>query len=96
MVKFKYNGTQSIFDIGLLLEQKNGADVDCNEIIHPGDIITTTDDRCIRIMTTNPNYELLPHDDKPKKKKSKKSKKINDDNKSYTAKIEPNEIKLEK
>ena len=55
-MKFRYNGSP-IYDIGLLLEQKNGADIDCDNIIHKGDIITTTDEQCISIMKTNPNYE---------------------------------------
>ena len=72
-MKFKYSG-EPIYDIGLLLEQRSGADVDCNNIIKDGDIITTTDDRCIRIMTTNPNYELIV-EERPKKKVKDKVKK---------------------
>lgn len=74
MAKFKYNG-KPIFDIGLLLEQNNGADVDCNRIIHNGDIITTSDDRCIRIMRTNPNYEEI-FEKKVVKKETKDNKKV--------------------
>lgn len=73
MVKFRYIGKESIFDIGLLLEQKNGADVDCKKVIKYNDIITTTDDRCYRIMNTNPNYELVEVE-KPKTKTETKTK----------------------
>lgn len=71
-MKFRYNGSP-IYDIGLLLEQKNGADIDCDNIVHKGDIITTTDEKCISIMKTNPNYELMV--EKKEKKEKKKSKK---------------------
>lgn len=88
MVKFRYIGKEPIYDIGLLLEQKNGADVDCNDIIKNGDIITTTDERCCRIMSTNPNYDLVEVEEKIEKpkKKNKKKKVIKTD--GYTATIE--------
>ncbi len=71
MVKFKYIGSQPIYDIGLLLEKRTGSDVDVNDIVKYGDIVTTTDDKCIKIMKTNPNYELVKEEKKRKEKKKK-------------------------
>lgn len=68
-MKFKYVG-EPIYDIGLLLEKNTGSDVDVNDIVHYGDIVTTTDEKCIKIMRTNPNYELIV--EKKEKKKNKK------------------------
>lgn len=72
MVKFRYVG-EPIYDIGLLLEKRTGSDIEINDIVHYGDIITTTDEKCIKIMKTNPNYELV----KEEKKKQEKKKKMN-------------------
>lgn len=74
-MKFKYEG-EPIYDVGLLLEKRSGADIDINNIVKNGDIITTTDERCIRILETNPHYEKIYEKEKVKvdKKKSKKQK----------------------
>ena len=70
MVKFRYVG-EPIYDIGLLLEKRTGSDIEINDIVHYGDIITTTDEKCIKIMKTNPNYELVEEEKKKKDKKKK-------------------------
>lgn len=71
-MKFRYVG-EPIYDIGLLLEKRTGSDIDVNDIVEYGDIITTTDKKCIKIMKTNPFYELV-EEKKDKKKKDNKKK----------------------
>ena len=70
MVKFRYVG-EPIYDIGLLLEKRTGSDIEINDIVHYGDIITTTDEKWGKIMKTNPNYELVKEEKKKKDKKKK-------------------------
>lgn len=71
MMKFRYISNQPIYDIGLLLEKRTGSDIDVNDVVEFGDIITTTDEKCIKIMKTNPNYELVKEEKKKKDNKKK-------------------------
>lgn len=76
-MKFKYVGDIPIRDIGLSLEKHSGADVtglSDDYVIKTGDIITTTDEKCIKIMKGNPNYEIII-EEKKKTKKDFKNKK---------------------
>lgn len=70
-MKFRYIGDLPIYDIGLLLEKRSGGDVDVNDVVECGDVITTTDEKCIKIMKTNPNYELVIEEKKKKDNKKK-------------------------
>lgn len=70
-MKFRYISNQPIYDIGLLLEKRTGSDIDVNDVVEFGDIITTTDEKCIKIMKTNPNYELVKEEKKKKDNKKK-------------------------
>lgn len=82
-MKFKYFGDAPIYDVGLSLEKRSGADITGirdNHIIKKGDVIETTDEKCIKIMKSNPFYEMMIEETKkveePKKEFNKKSKKV--------------------
>lgn len=71
-MKFRYNGEMAIRDIGLSFRKRDGADITGitdDYIIKKGSIIETTDEECIAIMKTNPNYELIIEETKKEKPK---------------------------
>lgn len=76
-MKFRYFGDNPIYDVGLSLEKRSGADITGirdNHIIKKGDVIETTDEKCIKIMKSNPYYEMIIEETKKVKKPKKELK----------------------